>query len=153
MLFHYWASWTLYYCGKSLIKKNLGSKGFTWLRIYRPSSWKDRQELETGTQRQELKQRPWRNAAYCLAPLGLMSYFSYTTWTGMAQPILGWALAHQLAVKKMLFTHAHRPFCWRQFLSGDAFFPGAPISEDKHPNSCFLRVLPSIPSNLTTPGC
>jgi hypothetical protein len=35
------------------------------------------QDLKAETQRQELMQRPWRNAAYCLAPHGLLSLLSY----------------------------------------------------------------------------
>ena len=35
---------------------------------------------QEGTWRQELKQRPWRSAAYWLAPPGLLSLLSYTPW-------------------------------------------------------------------------
>ena len=37
------------------------------------------QELKAGTWRQELKQRPWRGAAYWLALHGLLSLLSYKT--------------------------------------------------------------------------
>jgi hypothetical protein len=36
-------------------------------------------ELEAGIWRQELKLRPWRDAAYCLAPRGLLSLLSYVS--------------------------------------------------------------------------
>jgi hypothetical protein len=54
----------------------LGRKGFIWLML--PNPW----SLIGGGQdrnswRQELMQRPWRDAAYWLAPRGLSSLLSY----------------------------------------------------------------------------
>jgi hypothetical protein len=39
----------------------------------------DRSSSREGTCRQELMQRPWRDATYCLAPHGLLSLLSYRT--------------------------------------------------------------------------
>jgi hypothetical protein len=62
--------------------KKLGGKRILFIlyfqiKIYH--SGKLGQELKTGTWRQELKQRLWRNAVYWLASHGLLSLFSYTT--------------------------------------------------------------------------
>jgi hypothetical protein len=40
---------------------------------------KSEQELKAGAWRQELKQRPWGDAANWLAPRGLLSLLSYST--------------------------------------------------------------------------
>lgn len=59
---------------------------------------------------EELKQRPWRNAAYCL----LYFFFSLgpqPTYLGMTPPIVGWAFLHQLAIKKISpTTTTTRPY-------------------------------------------
>jgi hypothetical protein len=54
-------------------------------------------------------QRPWRDAAYCLAPHGLFSLLSHKTQNhqtrdGTTQK-RGWASPHQSLIKKVL----HRP--------------------------------------------
>jgi len=55
-------------------QSNLGRKEFIWLTLpYHQSPLKG---LRTGTSRQELMQRPWRNAAYWLAPHSLLSLLS-----------------------------------------------------------------------------
>lgn len=46
-----------------------------------------RQKLEAGTRKYELRQRPWKNAAYELTPYGLLSLFSYKTQDNL--PIYG----------------------------------------------------------------
>lgn len=48
--------------------------------------------------RQELIQRPWRNAAYLLAPLGLLSWLSYSSKDiipGVTPPTVSWAHINQ----------------------------------------------------------
>lgn len=58
-------------------------------------------ETKAATQRQELKQRPWRSVVYCFDPIPKFRYFSHE-----ARPIAqGWhctgqALVHQLVIKK-----------------------------------------------------
>ena len=50
-----------------------------------------------GTWRQELMQRPWKDAAYWLAHHGLFSLLSYRTQDhslGMAPSTMDWALPH-----------------------------------------------------------
>ena len=54
-------------------KQTWGAKGLFLLTAYRPSD----REAKVATWRQELKQRPWRGAAYWLAPHGLLSLLSY----------------------------------------------------------------------------
>jgi hypothetical protein len=63
-----------------------------------------RNSNRAGTWRQELMQRPQRGAAYWLAPHCLLSLLiePKTTSPGMALPIMGCALPHQLLIKKML---------------------------------------------------
>jgi hypothetical protein len=50
----------------------------------------DRNSHRAGTWRQELMQRPWRDAAYWLA--SLLSYKPRTISPGMAPPTMGWVL-------------------------------------------------------------
>lgn len=59
---------------------------------------------QEGTWRQELKQRPWRSAAYWLAPPGLPSLLSCFINLGVAPHIVIWALPHQTSVKKICST-------------------------------------------------
>ena len=67
-------------------QSHLGRKGFIWLMFpYHCSSSKEvKTETETGTSRQEMIQRLWKYAAYCHAPLGLLSWLSY--WTQDQHP-------------------------------------------------------------------
>jgi hypothetical protein len=55
-------------------------------------------------------QRPWRDAAYWLAPQGLLSLLSYRTQdhlSGIAPPTIGGALPHQSLIKKMSYRLAY----------------------------------------------
>lgn len=49
---------------------------------------KSGQELKAGTRRQELMQRPWRDAAYRLAPHGLLILLSYRTRATSSDKVL-----------------------------------------------------------------
>ena len=72
-----------------------------------------------GTWRQELMQKPWRGAAYWLAPHGLFSLLSYRTRTtspGVAPPTMGWALPCQSLIKKMFYRRL-QPYIWNHFLN------------------------------------
>lgn len=57
----------------TITKSSMGTKGLLWLIGYHQG--KPGQELKAGTWRQKLKQRPWKNAAYWLAPHALLTYF------------------------------------------------------------------------------
>jgi hypothetical protein len=62
-----------------------------------------------GSWRQELMQRPWRNAAYWLTPHRLLSLLSQRTQDHQPRVVLlimGWALPHQSLIKKMLYRVA-----------------------------------------------
>ena len=50
-----------------------------WCLPYITEGSQDRNSNKAGTWRQELMERPWRNAAYWLAPHGLLSLLSYST--------------------------------------------------------------------------
>ena len=72
-----------------------------------------------GTWRQELMQRPWRNAASWLAPRGLLSLFSYTiqdNWLGVAPSSVAWICPHQSLIGKAHHSLSHRPIWWGHFL-------------------------------------
>jgi hypothetical protein len=65
----------------------------------------DWNSTKAGTWRQELMQRPWRNAAYWLAPHGLLILLSTkprTTSPGVVPPTMDWALPHQSLIKKII---------------------------------------------------
>ena len=55
------------------------AKGYVTLQLlgHQKGTWGG--ELTTGTQRQEVKQRPWRSAAYCPALEDLLSLHFHTT--------------------------------------------------------------------------
>ena len=58
----------------TMVKSNSGRRGFRWLTdnsLVR--------KAKASTQRQELRQGPWRSAAYRLAVCGLLSLLSHTT--------------------------------------------------------------------------
>ena len=59
-----------------------GREGLIWLPGYSPSS----RDVEAGTGRQELKQRPWRNDAYWLASHDLLSLHFCRTHDRLALP-------------------------------------------------------------------
>lgn len=42
----------------------MGRKGYTWLTGYSLSLTEAKEEPKAGTLRQELKQRPWKNATF-----------------------------------------------------------------------------------------
>ena len=58
-----------------MTESSAGRKGFIRLRVY--VIREARQELRAGIWRQELRQRPWRNAAYWLPPDALLNLLSY----------------------------------------------------------------------------
>jgi hypothetical protein len=73
-----------------------------------------------GSWKQELIYRPRRWVVYWLVTHGLLSLLSYRTKTtrpGMAPPITGWALPHQLLIKEMPYSLACSPVLWRHFLN------------------------------------
>lgn len=65
-----------------------------WLTGFSPSL----REVREGSQRRELKQKPWRVAVYWLASWGLLNCLS--TCPRLAPPTVGWALSHQSIIKE-----------------------------------------------------
>jgi hypothetical protein len=62
--------------------------------INRPSLRGVRKELKGGIRKKELVQRPWKGAAYWLAPYGLL-IATRTTWPGVIPPTVVHALSCQ----------------------------------------------------------
>jgi hypothetical protein len=60
-------------------------------------------------------QRPWRGAAYWLAPQGFLIE-PRTTSPGMAPPTMGGALSHQSPIMKMPYRLAYSQILRRHFL-------------------------------------
>jgi hypothetical protein len=61
---------------------NPGREGLIWLMLPHHCAYEgslDRNSSQAGTWRQELMQMPWRDAAYWLAPHGLLRLLSYRT--------------------------------------------------------------------------
>ena len=89
-------------------KSNLGRQGFISLTVSYDSS--SSKAVRAGTWKQELMQRPWREAAYWLAFHGLLSLLSNRTQghqlrgstTRKAQ-----ALPQQTLIKKMTYRFAY----------------------------------------------
>lgn len=90
-----------------MTKSSLRSKGFVSSynsSCYITSLIEVRAETQTGTRRQELKQRPWKSATYCLALHGLFCFFIHprSTCPEVAPSTMDWGLPHQSLIKKML---------------------------------------------------
>jgi hypothetical protein len=88
-----------------MTKKQLGKKrvclAYTSTLLFITEGSQDRTSNRAGMLRQELMQRPWRNAAYWLASYGLLNLLSYNSQDkkpGVALSTIGWALPinHQL---------------------------------------------------------
>lgn len=118
-------SQSLYCCDKNPLwsKSNMERKGLFYLPAlrfyaitYRSQNWKSR--VEPGVQK--LKQRPWGNAAYCLASWGLLSLDACSLQDH--QPMGGTTRLHQSSVKTVHYTFAHKPICWDIYLSWGSFF-------------------------------
>ena len=65
-------------------QKQLGEEGLyllITLRSYSTTEGNVGRNLKVGTRKQELRQRPWRDAAYWLTPQDLLSLLSYTLRT------------------------------------------------------------------------
>ena len=59
---------------------------YTFTSVFITEGSQDRNSNKAGTWRQELMQMPWRDAAYCLAPCGLLSLLSYRTQEHQPSP-------------------------------------------------------------------
>jgi hypothetical protein len=69
--------------------------------------------------RQELKQRPRRDAAYCLAHHSLLSMFSYRTQDHQRRDDTthNGPFSNHLLIKKMPYRLAYSHIFWRYFLN------------------------------------
>lgn len=84
----------------TMTKRNLGKERVylvlhSHITVHHPG--KPRQELKAGIWKQELKQRPQKNAACWFDPKLMFSYFlmqSRPTCLGMALPTMHWAFTH-----------------------------------------------------------
>jgi hypothetical protein len=77
--------------------------------------------------RQELMQRPWRDAAHWLVLLACSACFLIeprATFPEVAWFIVGWALPHQLLVKKVLCRRGYSLILWRHFLTWGSLLSG-----------------------------
>lgn len=85
-------------------ESNLTRKGFVLFTP--PHHSLSLEEARGGTQRQELKHKPWRNAAYRLTRCGFHSLLFHTHQDYLprdSMTIVGWALPHQSPIKKKCF--------------------------------------------------
>ena len=73
---HDWLREDYYYCDKTLREDRAHLTSKSQFIII---GSQDRNSNRTGTWRQELMQKPWRDAAFWLAPHGLVSLLSYRT--------------------------------------------------------------------------
>lgn len=94
------------------------------------------QSINEGSQGRKLKAgtetKPWRNAAYSLTPLGLLSLLSYSSRDHqLALPTVSWALKHPSSITNMYHRFAHSPIRWKHFPKQDFFFPDLVSSWDK----------------------
>lgn len=83
------------------------------------SSLKGRNSKTEWTWRQELKQKPWRNAAYWLAPnawFSLLSYSNEDNQPKCGMPTVIWDISHKLLIEKVLSRLAHKPIYWGHIL-------------------------------------
>jgi hypothetical protein len=73
-----------FYCCNNIMAKRQGEEEKVYLSYTSRSQsiiggGQDRNSNKTGAWRQELMQRPWNNAVYCLVPHGMLSLLSYRT--------------------------------------------------------------------------
>lgn len=93
------------YCSKHRDQSQPGRKGL--LGLHFPITG-----LHAGNWRQKLKQKPWRNTAYWIVPLGSLSLLSYTT---QAHPLRdeaahsGLGTSYQSSIEKVYQRFACRP--------------------------------------------
>jgi hypothetical protein len=80
--------------------------------------------VRAGTWRQELMQRPWRAAAYWLAPTACSTFLMAPRTTNPASGTKNCHthphINHQ--IKRMYLCHAYRPVWWGHFLIQGPFF-------------------------------
>ena len=84
--------------------KTWGGKGLFHITDYSPSLRDVRVGTKSRNLEQELKQRPWKGAAYWLAPHGLLISLSYITedhQPGGGPIQRGWVRSHQSLIKKV----------------------------------------------------
>jgi len=97
-------------------QSKLGSTGFIQLTLPQHclslKETQDRNSHRTGTWRQELMQRPWRVAAYWLAPHGLPSLLSYRTQNYQHRD----DSTHNRLGFFLLITKSYSWILWRHFL-------------------------------------
>jgi hypothetical protein len=98
--------------GRHHDQKQLGEKRIYLTLPYHSSSLK---EVRTRAQAgqgpgQELMQRPWRDAAYWLAPHGLLSLLSYRTQDHQPRLVpstMVWSLPHQSLIRKRSYRFVY----------------------------------------------
>lgn len=104
---------------KHVYQKQHGERKTIWL-IDCSSSM---QKAKVGTLRQEPKQRRWRSASDSPVSKLMIGHLSFTAQIHLFKSTVGWALSHQVGIKKTGHQHAHRPIGWRPFLWEEFLFP------------------------------
>lgn len=112
-----WSEGQTRWCRKKR-KRNTRSKA-TWRGkalfglCYASSHCSSSKEVRAGTWRRGRMQRPWRRAAYWLAPPGLLSLLFFSTPQNlrarMTSLTVGWALSRQSLIKKTPYRPAYSP--------------------------------------------
>ena len=114
MLFHLFSITVIKCC---LTKSSWGKKSLCSECFMRGKQGTSRQELRAVNWYQELKQRPWDNTAFWLAPTGLFSLLSYSPQDHhrrVAPPTVCLVLPPQPLMKKCPY---YKPVKWKHFLN------------------------------------
>lgn len=83
-------------------KENVEEKLYFSLQVIIYHQRKARQQIKIGTQKQELKQRPWKNVAYLLVTMACFLIQLRIICPGMTKPTVGIIIQYQLSIKKMI---------------------------------------------------
>lgn len=113
-----------------MLKNNVERKGFTGLHVHIivQHEEKPKQELKTGTWRQEPKQKmPWRDAAYCFCSSCPSWPLSYSTQDRLPRDDI---IYHRLSTPTLTVNHKIVLKTWPQgqfdesiFINGGSLFP------------------------------
>jgi len=130
-----------------------GGKGLFSLHLHTAVHHQRESGLELKqVRKQELMQRPWRDATYCLASPGLLSLLTEprTTSPGTAPPTMGWVLPHWSLVEKMPYSWVSR----RHFLKGGDFLcDNSSLCQADTQSSWYTTFIPSFVGESSVRFC